>query len=95
MIKQVDLKKSLTPEILSNPNNEFVKTLVYIYSMECFNFSEMNKASRNKDVDKIKFYGPLASALSFIVHCGNKKMSMLPKNLNVYRGFKANLAEIE
>ena len=72
------MKKSLTPEILSNPNNEFVKILMYIYSMECFIFSEMNRASRNKDIDKIKFYGPLASALSFAVHSGNKKMSELP-----------------
>ena len=63
--------------------------------MECFIFGEMNRASRNKDVDKIKFYGPLASALSFIVHCGNKKMSQLPNKLNVFRGFKANLADME
>ena len=95
MIKQVDLKKPLTPEILSNPNNEFVKTLVYIYSMECFVFGEMNRASRNKDIDKIKFFGPLASALSFIVYCGNMRKSELAKRFTVYRGFKANLAEIQ
>ena len=93
MSKQVDLKKSLTPEILSDPNNEFVKILIYIYSMECFIFSEMNRASRNKDVD-IKFYGPLASALSFAVHSGNKKMSELPQKFTAYRGFKADLSEI-
>lgn len=72
MIKKVDMKKPLTTVILSNPNHEFVKILVYIYTMETFIFKEMNKASRAKDVDKIKFYGPFASALSFVIHSGNK-----------------------
>ena len=73
MVKDLDLKKPLTPKILSDPNHDFVKTLVYIYSMQTFIFKEMNKASRTKDTKKIKYYGPLASALSFVVHCGNKK----------------------
>lgn len=72
MIKSLDFTKPLTYKVLSNPNHEFVKTLLYIYSMETFIFSEMNKASRQKQKKKIKFYGPLASALSLIVHCGNK-----------------------
>ena len=63
-----DFKKPLTPKILSNPNNDFVKTLIYIYTMNSFIFYEMNKACREKDSSKIKFYGPLASALSFVVH---------------------------
>ena len=73
MVKDLDLKKPLTPKILSDPNHNFVKTLVYIYSMQTFIFKEMNKASRTKDTKQIKFYGPLASALSYVVHCGNKK----------------------
>ena len=77
MVKEVDFCKPLTPKILSNPNHPFVKMLIYIYSMQTFIFSDMNKASREKDVEKIKFYGPLASALSFIVHCGNKKQTEL------------------
>ena len=72
MVKEAEFRKPLTPEILSDPNHEFVKTLIYIYSMETFVFKEMNKASRTKDINKIKFYGPLASALGFAVHCGNK-----------------------
>ena len=66
-----DFKKPLTPKILSNPDNEFVKTIIYIYSMESFVFSEMNKSSRMKDTAKIKFYGAFASALGFIIHSGN------------------------
>ena len=71
MSQTTDFKKPLTPKVLSNSNHEFVKTLLYIYSMESFVFSEMNKASRTKDRSKIKFYGAFASALGFIVHCGN------------------------
>ena len=67
-----DFKKPLTPKALSNPNNDFVKRLVYIYSMESFVFSEMNRTSRMKDTSKIKFYGAFASALGFIIHSGNK-----------------------
>ena len=67
------MDKPLTPSILSNPQHEFVKTLVYIYSMQSFIFSEINNASRSKDVSKIEFYGAFASALGFIVHCGNHK----------------------
>ena len=75
-----DLKKPLTPKILSNPKHEFVQTLIYIYSMESFVFSEMNKTSRMKDTSKIKFYGAFASALGFIIHCGNKNQTELKKN---------------
>ena len=39
-----------------------------------YTFTEMNKASRDKDVSKIEFYGPLASALGMIVHGGNHKL---------------------
>ena len=62
----------LTPKILSDPSQNLVKTLIYIYSMESFISKELNRASRSKDIEKIKMYGPLASALSFIIHCGNK-----------------------
>ena len=67
------MKRPQTPKILSDPKHKFVKTLVYIYTMETFIFKELNKASRGKDIEKLKFYGPLASALSFIIHCGNRR----------------------
>ena len=71
MVEGVDMHKPLTHQILSDRNHSFVKTLIYIYSMETFIYADLNKASRKKDVSKIKFYGPFASALSYIVHCGN------------------------
>ena len=72
-----DFKKPLTHKILSNPDHDFVKTMVYVYSMQSFIFSEVNRASRLKDVSKIKFYGAFASALGYIIHCGNKKKTEL------------------
>lgn len=51
--KGVDLRKPLTPKILSDPDHVIVKTIVYIYSMESFIFHEMNKTSRTKDESKI------------------------------------------
>ena len=41
-----NFNKPLDIKILSNPNHEFVKTLIYIYSMESFVFTEMNRTSR-------------------------------------------------
>jgi len=68
LAKSVDMKKPLTTEILSDPNHEFVQLMLYIYSMQTFIFKEMNKASRTKDLTKIEFYGPFASALGYIIH---------------------------
>lgn len=67
------MKKPLTTEILSNPEHDFVKTLLYIYSMESFVFKEMNKASRYKDLSKINFYGAYASALGYVIHSASLK----------------------
>jgi len=86
LAKLGDLDVPLTRKILSNPEHNINKHLLYLYSMESFIFGAMNRASRAKDEHKIKFYGPLASALSFIVHCGNKKLTDLSKELTVYRG---------
>ena len=33
LAKSVDMKKPLTIKILSDPNHDFVKTILYIYSM--------------------------------------------------------------
>ena len=38
MVSDIDLGEPLTPEILSNSDHIFVKTLIYIYSMQSFIF---------------------------------------------------------
>lgn len=66
-----DLDKPLTPQILSDPYNKITKHLIYMYTMECFIYADMNLASRVKDKDKIKFYGAFAAALSYIIYFAN------------------------
>ena len=91
----IDSNKPLSPKVLADPNHNLVKTLIYIYSMESFIFSEMNKASRMKDESKIKFYGAFASALGFIIHCGNHKGANLDRDFKVYRGLQMTKEELE
>lgn len=93
---KVDFKKPLTHDILSNSSHPFVKTIIYIYTMESFIFREMNKASRNKDTSKIEFYGAFASALGYIVNCGSfKKYSENHESVVVYRGAQISVEELE
>ena len=66
-----DLDKPLTPQILSDPNSKDTRHILYLYSMESFIYPELNRASREKDETKIKFYGPFAAALSYIIYHAN------------------------
>ena len=63
--------------------------------MESFVYTEMNKASRQKDVSMIRYYGPFASALGFIVHSGNKRQLEVKNKFKVYRGLKLSTEELE
>ena len=64
--------------------------------METFVFKEMNRASREKDTNKIKMYGPFACALSYIIYCGNSKNSTSEeKEFRVYRGFSISEEELQ
>ena len=91
--KVIDFKKPLTHKILSDPEHPFVMTLIYVYSMESFIFREINKASRDKDISKIKFYGAFASALGYIIHCGNHRHTDFNRSFNVFRGLKVHAQE--
>ena len=66
-----ELDKPLTPKILNNPEDKTVVHILYIYSMESFIYTELNRVCREKDKSKIKFYGAYAAALSFIIHSAN------------------------
>ena len=62
--------------------------------MESFLFNEMNRTTRDKNLEKIKLYRPFASALSFIIHHGNKSFSDLSNHLSVYRGLQLSEEEL-
>ena len=55
----------------------------------------MNKASRMKDISQIYYYGPFASALGFIVHCGNCTNNKVSQSLTFYRGLQITPEEID
>ena len=44
-----DIDKPLTKKILSNPTHKVTQLLLYIYSMECFIYTDLNIACRRKD----------------------------------------------
>ena len=71
LAKLGDLDAPLTAEILSNPLHNITKHILYLYSMESFIYGELNRACRDKDKSKIKYYGAYAAALSFIIYSAN------------------------
>ena len=67
------MSKPLTKKILKDFNHPVTKKLIYIHSMETFIFTDMKKASLEKDETKIPTLGPYAAALSYIL--GNASRS--------------------
>lgn len=68
-----NLNKPLTPSILSNPSNKITKHILYLYSMESFLYNRLNRACRDKNKNEIKYFGPFAAALSYIIYFANMK----------------------
>ena len=90
-----DLDKPLTQKILSDPEHKAVRHIIYLYSMESFIYTDLNRVCREKDTSKIKFYGAFAAALSFIIHSANQNRveDKLMDVTNLFRGVK--LAHLE
>lgn len=84
-----DINKPLTPRILSNPNHPITKHILYLYSMECFIYNDLNKACRDQNSDEIEYYGAFAAALSFILNSANRnRKDKLCGQQTLYRGVK-------
>ena len=66
------LEKPLNQKILSDSTNSITKLILYLYSMESFIYTHLNRACRNKDYKAIQFYGAFSAALSFIIDNANK-----------------------
>ena len=65
--------------------------IIYLYSMESFIYADLNKACRNKDTKKIRYYGAFSAALSFIIDNANRKLNKTAPNKSknmLYRGIK-------
>lgn len=91
------MNKPLTPKILSDPQNAVTKHLLYLYSMESFIYPELNRASREKDRSKIKYYGAFAAALSYIIYFANKnrREDKLKGTTKLYRGLQLHIEEAD
>ena len=91
-----NLDKALTRKILANPEHPITRHILFLYSMESFIYGDLNKASRDKDQTKIKFYGAYAAALSYIIYAANsnKKSEKLDGKNTLYRGLKVNPEQI-
>ena len=85
-----DLDKPLTTKILSDPYHPITRHILYIYSMESFIYSDMNKSIREQDKTKIQHYGAFAAALSYIIYNANRKRisNKLKGTTILYRGLK-------
>ena len=92
-----DLDKPLTPKILSDPDHKAVRMIMYIYSMESFIYSELNRVCREQDKSQIKFFGAYAAALSFIIHSANQNRveDKLHDSTTLFRGVKLSSPEVE
>jgi len=54
-----------------NPNSKLVCFMLFIYSMETFLYSAINKAQTSEDVNKIDSLGPFVKILDLILYKAN------------------------
>ena len=52
---------------LRDPTSPVVALILYVYQMENYCYSELNKACRFKDTSKLETLGPYARALGIII----------------------------
>ena len=84
------MNEPLTPKILSDPCHVITRHILYIYTMESFIYANLNKACRDKDKSKIKYYGAFSAALSYIIYNANKNRRNIEvkKQVRLFRGVK-------
>lgn len=67
-IYQLDyIDEEVDRETLCDPGHPLTVALVYMYSMETFLQTELNKASQNQDIMQVDSLGPFAACLNQIV----------------------------
>lgn len=83
-----DQNKPLDRKILrSDPNHPIVRTIMYMYSLEPPFYRVLNRACREKDIEKLPLVGPFAAALGEIVRFQEaNRDDRKVENFQVYRG---------
>lgn len=59
--------------MLNDANNEVTTSIMYLYSMETFIYTAINRASRTQDESKVRTLGPYAVLLAHIVYGAEEK----------------------
>lgn len=95
MGKLGNMDAPLTSSTLKDPNSKITKHLLYIYSMQSFIYEHLNKACREKEEEPLKFFGPYAAALSYIIHYANLQRKDKLSDCTLYRGLSMEDKEIE
>ena len=65
------LDMPLTQSVLSDPYHPITKHLLYLYTMESFIYSTLNRSSRDQIKEQLDYYGPYAAALGYILYFAN------------------------
>lgn len=64
-----------------------MKSIIFIYSLDCFLFGKLNKISREKDSSAIETLGPFAVALTKIIdNIQQKRRDKIIGRFTCYRG---------
>ena len=83
-------KNEIKPSDIDNPDSLLAKSFLFLYSMETFLYSSLNKADWEGDASKIQTLGPFAFALMFKSASAQSKRgsNILSPQTLVYRGAK-------
>lgn len=68
------------------PEHPHVKTIIFVYSLESFLFSEINRSSREKDVGAVDTLGPFAVAISNIIE--NLEAKRLDRKIGPFKCYR-------
>ena len=60
-------EEKITRKELADPNHTYVIASMKLYSLECWLYAVLNKASMRKDYSKVKTLGPFSLVLSTVL----------------------------
>ena len=68
--------------MLSDANNDITKAIMYLYSMETFIYTAINRATREQDESKVRTLGPYAVLLAQVLYGAQQNRDQNPPNPN-------------
>ena len=81
---------------LSDPEHPHVKTVLFMYSLECFLFNRLNKSCRDQDKTAIKTLGPYSVCLTRIIErVQHRRKDRITGEFTCFRGIKLDQDELD